>query len=308
MTQSRQDNPQGMVSDIQKFSMHDGPGIRSTVFFKGCYLRCTWCHNPETHQFHPEVLFYPQRCNRCGRCTTACALALQRMDEDGMRTFERAGCIHCGCCAQACSAGALELVGRRMTVDQVMEQLRPDLPFYRNSGGGVSFSGGDCMAQIDFLSALLRACKRHGIHTAVDTSGDFDWCAFERILADTDLFLYDIKASDNALHRLLTGAGNERIWQNLDRLDAMRAPIVLRVPLIPGATDVESNLHNIAERLAQLCSRPRTELLRYNALAPAKYTALGRDYPLSGWRAHTQHELCAMLDLFQKAGVDAVIA
>lgn len=223
----------GIIFDVKRFSIHDGPGIRTTVFFKGCPLACLWCHNPESQSRAPQIMLRPSRCIACGACVDECAEGAITWNGGGVLT-NRALCTSCGVCTQACVAEARELVGRKVTTAEIMAEISRDLAFYDESGGGVTFSGGEPLLQADFLLELLRECKRQEIHTAVDTSGAASWAALAQIAPFVDLFLYDLKLMDEARHKAATGAGNRLILDNLGRLAATGAAIQLRVALIPG--------------------------------------------------------------------------
>ena len=242
------------IFDIQRNSFVDGPGIRTTVFFKGCNLRCAWCHNPESQSFRKEILFYKEKCTGCGACRGLTA-------ED---TLFR------------CPNSAKEICGREYTVDAVAQEILKDKLFYEASGGGVTFSGGECMLQIDFLEEILKVCKHHGLHTAVDTAGHVPYAYFERIAAYTDLFLYDLKCFSPELHRQYTGEGNERILENLRRLLGAGVPLLVRIPIIPTVNDRPEELEKIRNFLAGCPRLPQVELLPYHALGRYKYAALGK--------------------------------
>lgn len=253
----------GTIFDIVHASFVDGPGIRTTVFFKGCNLACRWCHNPESQSVKPEKLYYADRCRHCGRCQAVCP--------------SPENCILCGKCAKACLAGALSLCGKETTEDEVMKAILSDAPFYGDDGGA-TFSGGECMLQPAFLLALLKKCKENGVHTAVDTAGNLPWNNFEAILPYTDLILYDVKVMDNTLHKKWTGVGNERILENLASLLRRGVSLWVRVPVIPGVNDSVENMLALRAFLeAQPHFPEKIELLPYHALGENKYRALGKE-------------------------------
>ena len=252
----------GILFDVGRNSYVDGPGIRTTVFFKGCNLHCAWCHNPESQSPEPQMLFYRSRCTGCGRCREKCPQELK-------------DCDLCGKCALYCPHDAREICGRRYTVEEVLREVEKDRAFYEASGGGVTFSGGECMLQIDFLEELLRECKKNGIHTAVDTAGQVPFERFERILPHTDLILYDVKCYDSEKHRKYTGVGNELILENLARLLFSGQRVWVRIPVIPSVNDSESEMSAI-RRFFEVHGYPeRIELLPYHAMGEHKYEALG---------------------------------
>ena len=252
------------IFDIIHTSTVDGPGVRTTVFFKGCSLACRWCHNPESQHATPELLFDRRKCIGCGGCAAVCP--------------SPDACIACGKCAAVCPTGARELCGKVWTVEALVDEVARDLPFYTATGGGVTCSGGECMLQLDFLREFLPACRARGIHTAVDTAGCVPWEAFAAILPHADLFLYDIKCADDALHRAGAGVSNARILDNLRRLTAAGAELIVRVPVIPGFNDSPAEQSAIAALLAPLSLRA-VELLPYHRMGDHKYTALGRPVP-----------------------------
>lgn len=222
-----------VIFNIQRFSIFDGPGVRTAVFFKGCNLRCRWCHNPESYEKTPQLAYDKQKCIGCSRCAAACPGGCLIPDPQRGLLYRNENCIKCGRCARGCYARALSIIGSRVTADALMEELLEDLPYYRESvDGGVTFSGGECMLQLDFLEEMLRRLKAENIHTAVDTAGNVPYADFERILPFTDLFLYDMKAFHEDVHRALTGVSNERIKDNLLRLKQAGAQIKIRIPVI----------------------------------------------------------------------------
>ena len=252
------------IFDIERSSFVDGPGIRTTVFFKGCNLRCAWCHNPESQKHEPELAFFASRCTHCGKCKEKCPNGLT-------------SCTLCGACATYCPTDARKIYGKKMSVDEVMEEILRDRAFYENSGGGVTFSGGECMLQIDFLEAILKKCKEHGIHTAVDTAGHVPFEYFERILPYTDLFLYDIKAFDSEIHKQYVGVGNERILENLKKLLQIGAPIWIRIPTIPTVNASEDEMRKIKAFLDEHGTPEKIELLPYHSMGEGKCLALGKE-------------------------------
>lgn len=271
----------GLIFDIRKFSLHDGPGIRTTVFFKGCPLSCWWCHNPESQSPAQELMIWESRCVHCGDCVRACPVKAIEPAGEGMITDRRL-CTVCGTCVDTCAAEAREVVGRRVTAAEVMREIERDRPFFEESGGGVTFSGGEPLAQRAFLQHLLQACKAQDLHTAVDTSGYAPWPVFESIRADTDLFLYDLKMIDDERHRRYTGVSNGLILSNLQALSALGHRIIVRVPIIPGINDDPENIGMTAAFCASLPGLERVDLLPYHPSAQGKYERLALPYRLPG--------------------------
>ena len=252
------------IFDIERNSYVDGPGIRTTVFFKGCNLRCAWCHNPESQQEKPQMMLYKNKCTGCGKCREKCPNALEK-------------CELCGRCSLFCPQDARDICGKEYTVDEVLKEVLKDKSFYETSGGGVTFSGGECMLQIDFLAELLKRCKENGIHTAVDTAGHVPFEFFERIIPYTDLFLYDVKCFDSDKHRQYTGVENQLILKNLKRLLAKSTPVWIRIPIIPTVNDTEEELQRIKEYFSSCGIPEKVELLPYHAMGEHKYTAVGKE-------------------------------
>jgi pyruvate formate lyase activating enzyme len=270
----------GTIFDIKKFSIHDGPGIRTTVFFKGCPLSCWWCHNPESQAPEPEVMLWPDRCIRCGDCLSVCTQGATAWNSEGI-AIDREKCTRCGACVEVCHAEARRIVGQEMTVAQVIAEIERDIPFYDESGGGATFSGGEPLMQQDFLLALLRACREREIHTAVDTCGFSTWEVLDTIREHVDLFLYDLKLMDRAKHRAFTGVSNELILSNLQALSRQGHAIVLRVPLIPGVNDDDENIRQTGAFTAALPHLKRVDILPYHRAGVEKYHRLDKDYDLS---------------------------
>ena len=250
-----------ILFDVQKFSTIDGPGIRTTVFFKGCNLRCAWCHNPESQSKNPELMFYKNKCTGCGKCSQKCPNELKN-------------CQLCGDCTVYCPTHAREIVGKEWTVDEIFEEIASDKIFYDSSGGGVTFSGGECMLQIDFLESILKLCKVNGIHTAVDTAGNLPFEYFERILPYTDLFLYDVKCFDRECHKRFIGAYNDLILSNLKKLLFVGANVWVRIPIIPSVNASFDEMKKIKDFIFSSGTPKKVELLPYHSMGEHKYDAL----------------------------------
>lgn len=256
------DSDKAIIFDIIRNTFVDGPGIRTSVFFKGCNLRCTWCHNPESQRFGREMMFYKSKCTGCGKCKEVCTYSLEK-------------CDLCGKCELFCPRDARKICGREMSADEVFAEIVKDRAFYENSGGGVTFSGGECMLRFDFLLSILKKCRESGIHTAVDTAGHIEWRKFEEVLPYVDLFLYDIKCMDGEKHKKYVGVGNELILDNLKKLLERGARVWVRVPIIPSVNDSEEEMRKIRDFFREYGEPEKIELLPYHRLGENKYAALG---------------------------------
>ena len=265
------------IVEIKRFAIHDGDGVRTTVFFKGCPLSCLWCHNPESIDYGHTLALSSDKCAGCGDCAAVCHTGVHRL-ADGSHLLDRAHCTGCGKCEEACLFDALTLYGKKMTVEELLPLLLADRPFYERSGGGVTLSGGECLVQADACAALLKELKREGIHTAVDTCGYVPFSAFEKVLPYTDVFLYDIKAISPAVHQRCTGKDNALILENLARLDGMGAKLEVRIPFVPHYNADELPL--IAAHLRSLKNLCGVRLLPYHNMAGSKYAAIGRENTL----------------------------
>jgi len=269
----------GLIFDIKKFSIHDGPGIRTTVFLKGCPLHCSWCHNPEGTSSNKEILFWENRCINCHECILACEHgALKAVS--GRREYQPTSCHFCGACADACPTEATRLVGTDIQVSEIIQEIEKDIVFYDQSTGGATFSGGEPLLQIDFLESLLISCIEHGIHTAVDTSGYVPFENINRVQEFTDLFLYDIKLMDSDKHLQYTGVRNQLILENLSLLSKTGIDIIARIPIIPGVNDDFDNIHQTGEFLAGLGTIKEINILPFHNAAAHKYGRLGSKYLL----------------------------
>ena len=260
------------ITDIQRFCMRDGPGIRTTVFFKGCPLKCIWCHNPETQSPQKELFFYPNRCIGCGACAAVCPQGAHRMLPS--HTVDRTLCIGCGACAACCPTNALQLTGRDCDAEELLPLLLRDRAFYGEKGG-VTLSGGECLYQASACAELLKLLKKEGVHTAVDTCGAVPREVFEKVLPYTDLFLYDLKAMDEETHLRYTGKSNRLILENLRFLDSVNANVEIRIPHIPTCND--DQIDKIRGFLGTLRNPYPVTVLPYNRYAASKYAALGRE-------------------------------
>lgn len=267
-------NEKTLIFDIEKFAVHDGPGIRTVVFMKGCPLHCIWCHNPESQSFRPEIMFNSSKCTVCGNCKSICPEACHIFDRQE-HIFDRSKCKNCGRCAEECSSDALLLSGREMSVDQVMDEVMKDAVFYKNSGGGVTLSGGEPLAHFAFTRELLSALKKNNIHTAIETSGFASWENIEKLLELVDLWLWDVKASSQK-HKALIGVEFEPIKNNLKKLTDSGAAVILRCPLIPGVNDDEEHLLNIAALSKGLKNIQGIDLEPYHPLGEGKSRQLDR--------------------------------
>lgn len=294
----------GVVTNIQRFSIHDGPGIRTTVFLKGCNLRCFWCHNPETLEPKPQLQIFPNRCIGCGKCLERCPHHAH-VHVNGQRTFRRELCVACGTCAETCYAEALVLVGQVKTVEEVVEEVLRDKPFYETSGGGVTLSGGEPLVQLEFAYAILERCREEGLHTAIETAANFPWERLESILPVTDLVMMDIKLMDSQKHRECTGVPNERILANALQLGQQPQPLIVRTPIVPGVNDTPEEVAAIAAFVAKLPNLMYYELLPFHPLGTSKYESLGMDYRARGLKAPPKEKMEALLEVARSYGINA---
>lgn len=311
----------GLVFNIQRFTVHDGPGIRTEVFLKGCPLRCLWCDNPEGLRASQEVGVFSQRCigiDKCGRCLIVCPFSKEGenifiIEDNKIVGINRNICTECLKCALACPANALIVWGKWMTVDEVMEEIMRDLPFYERSNGGVTISGGDPVVQWEFALELLKECKRRGIHTCVESALYANWAILEKFLPYTDLFLTDIKIMDPVKHKEYTGVSNELILENITKIAKLGKPIVVRIPVIPGLNDSIENIRKTGEFIVKNLgvAVKQVQLLPYHTLGYPKYKSLGLVYPLEKlevppkeqFKENVEH----LAELLRSYGIKAVV-
>lgn len=297
-------NEQGVIFNIQRFSVHDGAGLRDLILMKGCPLRCLWCSNPESQNPKPEVAFNQGRCigcKECGWCLSACPLSAITVAEDGKIRIDRTLCNNCGECAAVCPAQAIKFMGEYRSIDDVVKLIEEDSAFYSRSGGGITVGGGEPSVQADFVSALLEACRKRGIDTAIETCGHGRWEDMEKVCRYADLIFYDIKHMDSSKHRAFTGAGNEMILENLKRIADRfpNTPIIARTPVVPGYNDSEENIQAIADFLTGIPGIREYELLPYHGFGEPKYHQLGRKYQLSALKAPSQEHVAKLKRIAQ---------
>jgi pyruvate formate lyase activating enzyme len=293
---------QGMITNIQRFSIHDGPGIRTTVFLKGCNLHCFWCHNPETLSPKAELQLFLDRCIACGECFRRCAQGAHVM-LDGQRHFDRAKCIGCGACADTCYAQALVLAGEIKSVDEVVEVVLRDRPFYETSGGGVTLSGGEPLLQLEFSAAILQRCRDEGLHTAIETAANFSWARVASLLPVTDLVMVDVKLIDADRHKKHTGVSNRRILENVRRLGQAARSLIVRTPIVPGVNDNPQDIVAIASFVASLPNLQYYELLPFHPLARGKYDSLQRAYEAQSLAIPPREHMDRLVEAAQESGI-----
>jgi pyruvate formate lyase activating enzyme len=292
----------GLVFNIQKYSVHDGPGIRTTVFLKGCPLHCHWCHNPEGISHRREIVVLESRCLGCGRCRLACRYG-SVIPGDGALPARSDVCEVCGACVEACPTQARQVVGQELSVSQVLKSVLQDRMFYEESGGGVTFSGGEPLSQPAFLHDLLEVCRRHGLHTVVDTCGLAQPEDLLAVAALTDLFLYDLKLMDDAKHRRYTGVSNALILENLQALGRKHGRIWLRVPIIPGINDEPADLEAAARFAAGVPGVQQVNLLPFHRTGLPKSQRLGRNSGVAEVQPPSAAAMARAADIFTSAGL-----
>lgn len=297
----------GVVVDIQRFSLHDGPGIRTTVFLKGCPLSCTWCHNPEAILHRPQLSFNPDKCANCFRCVEACSAGVHSV-LDGKHQVDFSRCVLAGDCIAACPNEALSIIGKTMTVEEIMAVVVRDKDFYAHSGGGVTISGGEPMTQFEFTRALLMACKAHGIHTTLDTCGHVPAEHYRAVLPYADLFLYDYKETDNEKHRFYTGVSHALILRNLEMLYSQNAAIILRCPIIPGFNDTDAHFKGIRDLAQRYPNLAGVQLMPYHNMGVDKARRIGTESQHLSLKTTEQYETRRWIEQLVSLGCTTVTA
>ncbi len=295
----------GLIFDIKRYAIHDGPGIRTTIFLKGCPLRCLWCANPESQKISKEFIFWPERCLKCGECMRACKLDAIGGDDNG-RTVDDGRCNFCGDCTQACYPGALQVIGREITLKKLLNEIEKDRVFYSDSNGGVTFSGGEPFLQSEFLHEILKACKERGLHTTVDTCGFVEWKNFEKVKGLVDLYLFDIKLIEEKKHKRHTGVFNSLILSNLEKL-VKHHRVIVRIPLVPRVNDGVDDIRRLGKYLSRIREIQEINLLPYHRLAMSKYQRLNWDYKLGDIKPPTRKRMREIHQVFRDFGLNTTI-
>jgi len=293
------DNQIGVITNIQFYSLCDGPGIRTTVFLKGCNIKCQWCHNPEGNRRYPEVFPFLPNCISCGACSNVCAAGALTLADDGKPRIDKGRCTSCLRCVNVCEHGGLVVIGKYTTVGEVMAEVEKDKPFYKNSGGGMTVSGGEPLGQPDFTLALMQAAHERRINTVLDTCGYGEWESLEKLIDHVDLFLWDIKHMDPIAHKDWAGVSNELILDNAKKVAERGGKIRIRVPIIIGRNDSEENLRATAEFAESLGeSVLGVDLLPFHPYAGSKYVMFGLEYPFPIGEGYNEDRLLEMMDIF----------
>ena len=296
----------GTVFNIQRYSIDDGPGVRTTVFVKGCPLKCRWCSNPESQSFAPQLSYRYTSCKRCGKCIARCPQGAIKMGEDGL-LIDRNKCDLCGQCVRGCLFEALSVSGKIMTAEEAFKVVLRDKDYYENIGG-CTCSGGEILSQPDFVAAVFRLCKENGIHTNADTSGFGSREALKKIMEYADMFYYDLKLLDSGLHKKWTDVGNEIILDNLRYVVQSGIPLVIRIPLIPGINASENDIHNFAKTITEYAPSAPVSMLSYHEYGKNKYRMIGQEYPMPPTLTLTEEEKAKALEIVSSYGLECKIS
>jgi len=303
--------PLGVIFNTERFAIHDGPGIRTVVFLKGCPLRCLWCSSPEGQKVGPELLFFGDKCIKCGQCSKACLKNAITETKDDELIIDRNTCNNCGSnfgkCTERCYTGSLVVKRRYVAVEEIISEILKDEPFYRRSGGGVTFSGGEPTYQPEFLLQSLRMCGEYSLNRVIETCGYTKWEVFEQILKHLDLVYFDIKHMDPTKHRQYTNVSNELILSNIKQVSLSGVPMVLRIPVVPGYNDSERNVRETAKFALTLQNLMRIELLPYHRLGLSKYRALGLDYRLAQVTPPSRENILQLKQIVENFGLKCQI-
>ena len=294
----------GLIFDLQRYSLHDGSGVRTLIFFKGCPLSCWWCANPESQSRRQEIMFDIRRCEGCGDCVAACPSGALTREANGNFIYRRELCLLCGDCARACPQQARHLVGRWVNVEELIQEVERDAPFFRRSAGGITLGGGEPLYQPTFALDILKACHERGINTAVETSGYTPWGVISELAPYVDQIFFDIKHIDSAQHRRLTGVSNLRILNNLERLSQIHSNLVVRYPLVPGCNDGKADISAMASWIKGLGRVKKIEIVPYHRYGEHKYKMLDREYRLTNLATPDHERVAWTCDLIRSHGLN----
>lgn len=301
------ENIKGTVFNIQRYSIDDGPGVRTTVFMKGCPLTCLWCSNPESQCSEPMITYRYTSCKGCGTCVKTCPVGAITMEADGVHV-DRDKCTMCGACVEACIPEALGVSGKVMTPEEAFKTVKRDADYYEASGGGVTCSGGEILGQADFVAELFRLCRDAGIGTCADTCGFGPRKAVEKLLPVTDLFLFDLKHMDSGKHKEYCGVPTEQIMENLRLVAESGVPYIIRIPLIPGYNNSDENLEATAEFVAGLPNSSKVDILPYHRYGANKYRMIDREYPLEQLDELTEEQKEHAKSFFESRGLHCAVS
>lgn len=295
----------GVIFNIQKFSLHDGPGIRTIVFFKGCHMSCLWCSNPESQEVAPQIMFNKNLCTKCGRCQSVCEnLAI---DMNSSYRIDKSKCIKCKKCVESCLNGALVLEGKEQRVEDIIKELKKDSVHYRRSNGGITLSGGEALLQPDFAAELLKECKSYGWHTAIETAMHVNSEAVKKVIPYIDLAMIDIKSMNNEMHKKFTGVGNNIILENIKLSDELSKEIIIRVPIIEGFNADLKSIREIVQFSKSLTKLKRIDLLPYHNYGESKYEASGKEYLLRESKTPSEDKMKTLKSLVNSMGISCTI-